>query len=93
MLGGGGGTMDGYFPINAGPFKTSKKAEGGAMFETEDACYYVEYYSKDQVRITASSKIYGTGARTGNKSNSRIVAYFNKKERLNKKGFQILGVW
>ena len=93
VLGDGGGSFDGYLPVNAGPFRTSRRAEGGAMFETDDACYYLEYFSNEAIRITASSKIYGDGARTGNQSNSRIVATFNKKQKLNKKGFQILGAW
>ena len=93
VLGGGGGVFEGYQPINAGPFMTSKSAKGGARFETQDAVYYLEYFAKDRVRIVASSKVYGNGARTGNKNNSRIVAVFNKNQKLNRKGFSIVGVW
>jgi len=93
VLGGGGGSFDGFQPINAGPFKTSKAAKGGARFETEEAVYYVEYFTKDRIRIIASSKIYGNGARTGNVGSSRIVAVFNKNQKLNNKGFRIVGVW
>lgn len=69
------------------------QSPGAVKLLEEDANYFIEWYFNDQLKIIASSKLFGEGNYWNNKYNARIVAVFDNNGEMGVNGFQISGNW
>ena len=93
-MGGGGQSYVGFTPLGAVESDhVASSSPGGLKLEEKEVIYYIEWYFNDQLKIIASSKVYGEGNSWNNTYNARVIAVFNSKGEIDSKGFEISGDW